>query len=247
MPDTRRHRGRHPDDDRLFAAAQIPILRTAVAELAWLLTRGYAPNAALKVVGDHHNLTVRQRTAVRRAACGDAALAAREAKRRPATSGAGQSLAIDGYNLLITVESALSGGLIVVGRDGCCRDLASVHGTYRKVEETRPAVMLIADHLHRLKVANVRFYLDQPVSNSGRLKGLMAEWLAPGGLAADGPAWHVALDPSPDRVLADSADLVVTSDSNVLDGCGAWVNLAADIITQHVPDAWVVDLREGQG
>jgi len=40
MPDTRHHRGRHPDDDRLFAATFHPTLRTATQELSWLLTKG---------------------------------------------------------------------------------------------------------------------------------------------------------------------------------------------------------------
>ncbi|MCH6551393.1 MAG: tetratricopeptide repeat protein [Planctomycetes bacterium] len=42
MPDTRKHRGRHPDDDKLFSPAQAPALQSAVADLAMLLTRGDA-------------------------------------------------------------------------------------------------------------------------------------------------------------------------------------------------------------
>ena len=56
---------------------------------------------------------------------------------------AGQELWIDGFNLLILIESALAGGIILIGRDGCCRDLAGLHGTYRDVAETRTAAELI--------------------------------------------------------------------------------------------------------
>ena len=82
----------------------------------------------------------------------------------------GKKLFIDGYNLLITIESALSGGFIFVGRDGCYRDLASVHGTYRRVEETLPAIMTIGKSLMELGVEGVQWYFDAPISNSGRLK-----------------------------------------------------------------------------
>ncbi|HEO70156.1 MAG TPA: DUF434 domain-containing protein, partial [Candidatus Hydrogenedentes bacterium] len=42
MPDTRRHRGKHPQDETLFNDAWLPVLRDAVADLSYLLTRGYA-------------------------------------------------------------------------------------------------------------------------------------------------------------------------------------------------------------
>ncbi|MCP4248621.1 MAG: DUF434 domain-containing protein [bacterium] len=254
MPDKRRHRGRHPDDDRLFAEVRLEALRTAVAEFSWLLTRGYAEPSALKLVGDRHGLTVRQRTAVMRCACSDAALAGRNAKRVTLEQVGDRPLGIDGYNLLITIESALSGGLILVGRDGCCRDLASVHGTYRKVAETAPAIKLIADYLTDRVDTRIDWYLDRPVSNSGRLKALMADVLERRGLAtadvaeapadaAGGPIWNIELVRSPDAVLVDYPGPIVTTDSAVLDRAGAWINLAADIIRDRCRTAWLVDLR----
>jgi hypothetical protein len=56
MPDRRTHRGPHPEDERLFAADGLPILRQAVADLCWLLSRGYAPESSLKLVGDCYDL-----------------------------------------------------------------------------------------------------------------------------------------------------------------------------------------------
>lgn len=244
MPDRRRHRGRHPDDERLFAEAHLPALRSAVADFSWLLTHDYAEVSALKLVGDRYDLTMRQRMAVRRSACSDQSLARRIGNLRPTSDLAKQAVAIDGYNLLITVEAAMSGGLILVGRDGCHRDLASVHGTYRKVSETLPAVRLIAGHPAALAVARVDWYLDAPVSNSGRLRALIEEVTAEaGGDAGLGPRWHVEVTPNPDRALVDYQGLVVTADSVVLDRCGPWVNLAGEIVTIHRPDVWRIDLR----
>ena len=64
MPDTRTHRGPHPEDAKLFAPAAWPALREATAELCWLLSRHYAAPSALKLVGDRHQLSARQRAAL---------------------------------------------------------------------------------------------------------------------------------------------------------------------------------------
>ena len=242
MPDTRKHRGQHPEDARLFHPSVHERLRTAAAEYSWLLTRSYAVDSALTLVGDHHSLTARQRLAIRRSACSDQALGERMARQIALHDARGGPIAIDGYNLLITVESALSGGIIFIGRDGCCRDLASVHGTYRKVEETVPAVMLIADYLGSQAVPHVDWYLDRPVSNSGRLKVLMAETL--GRHPSPGKTiWNIELVASPDTVLSDHHGTVATADSAILDRCGPWVNLAKAILEARAPGALKVDLR----
>lgn len=239
MPDKRKHRGPHPDDSRLFAPEHIAAIRRAGADYAWLLTRGYAEKSALKLVGDRHGLDARQRMAVRRTACSDPALESRSSREVSLAECSSQSMGIDGYNVLVTVESALSGGIVLIGRDGCCRDLASMHGTYRKVQETVPAVELIAEHVVALGAESVDWYLDKPVSNSGRLKALMADVLEARGWLN---LFNIELLDSPDRALAVYPGIAVTADGPVLDRCGRWTNLVGEIVAS-LPEAWIVDLR----
>jgi hypothetical protein len=175
MPDQRSHRGPHPADETLFDAKAIGNLRLALADVSLLLTKGYAAKSALKLVGDRFTLKERQRLAIMRSACSDQQRASRSEHRVESQTLAGHSIAIDGYNVLITIEAALSQGLVFKGRDGCYRDLASVHGTYRKVTETVPAVQLIGEFLREKGVGEARWLLDSPVSNSGRLKTLIRE------------------------------------------------------------------------
>ncbi|MFW6153998.1 MAG: DUF434 domain-containing protein [Planctomycetota bacterium] len=242
MPDRRRHRGAHPKDRELFAPQRLEELRRAVGDLSWLLSRGYAPPSSLKLVGDRYTLTQRQRMAVARAACPDAALAARTARRIAPDAARGGTVIIDGYNLLITIESALASAIVLGGRDTTYRDLASIHGSYRKMAETLPALDLIGDVLDRLGVTDVWWVLDAPVSNSGRLRARMLA----DARDKDRP-WRVDLAANPDRVLIDADPLVVSSDSVILDGCGPWLNLARLIVDQEIPEAWVVDLSELAG
>lgn len=239
MPDARRHRGRHPDDDKLFSVPAIKPMRSAVADLAWLLSHAYAPESALKLVGDRYNLTARQRDAVRRCTCSDSRAAGRKARRVPLRSCAGRAVGVDGYNLLITVEAALSGGIVLVGVDGAFRDLSSVHGTYRRVEETVPALTLIAEALESARVRHVDWYLDKPVSNSGRLKAILADLIEQ---RASPLTWNIELADSPDAVLGRYDGIVASSDSEVLDACDRWVNLAGEIVRKRVDQPWIVNL-----
>jgi hypothetical protein len=239
MPDKRRHRGHHPEDPKLFGPDALPRLGTAVRDLSLLLTRGYAERSSLKLVGDRYELTARQRLAVLRSCCSDEARRGRQERRVAPETCRGADLVLDGYNVLITVESALAGGYIFRGRDGCLRDLAGLHGTYRHVQETSPAIALVRRVLAEMAPARCTWLLDAPVSNSGRLKGWILE-AAP----AEGPPWEVRLVQSPDRVLAEADAIVATSDSWVLDRAAGWVNMAGRIVQDHVPEARIVDLSE---
>ncbi|MBN1508896.1 MAG: DUF434 domain-containing protein [Sedimentisphaerales bacterium] len=229
-----------------------------MADFSLLLTKGYADKSALKLVGDRFSLTQRQRLAVMRSACSDQQLQSRLRRQVPIEALADQPIAIDGYNLLITIEAAMSGGLIFKGRDGCFRDLASIHGTYRKVEETVPAVQLIGAFLTEIRIAQALWLLDSPVSNSGRLKTLLAQ------LARENHwPWEIRLTISPDAELSsplavpspqfpanrqpttDNRQLpvvVVTTDSVILDACPKWANLSTGIIAQRLPQTRVIDL-----
>jgi hypothetical protein len=234
-----RHRGAHPKDQRLFAPAESSALQGAVADLSWLLSRGYPAAASLKLVGDHFALKERQRLAVARAACSDQQRAARERTCLPLESINGQNLLIDGFNIIVTTEAALSGGVLIRCRDGCVRDMSSVHGSYRSVAETEDAIRLISLTILNAKPASALWLLDQPVSNSGRLaqriRELAAEYNWP---------WSVEVVMNPDKVLRSSDQIVITSDSNILDSVKAWINLGEILVTRQSPGAWIVDLSD---
>ncbi len=150
---------------------------------------------------------------------------------------AGAPLWIDGYNVLVTIEAALSRGVILVGRDGCYRDLASMHGNFKRVMETPAAIALIGKTLARLRVEKAVWFLDQPVSNSGLLKQLFLQIAV-----AHQWNWTVELVPDPDTILAGAGEIIASADSAVLDRCARWFNLAREVVNEHVQDAWITDL-----
>jgi hypothetical protein len=237
MPDRRTHRGPHPEDAALFAAAAIPVLRAAAADLTWLLDRGYAVSSSLKLVGDRHHLAARQRVAVARCVCTSAQCAGRTARRIPDDLVTGHAVWLDGYNVLTTVEAALSGAVLLQGADGTLRDMVSMHGNYRKVSETQPALGLIGQTLLERRPFHVRWLLDRPVSNSGRLRQIIEQVAS----ERNWP-WTVDLVPDPDPVLAESLAIVATADSAILDRCELWLNLARRVVELYVPNAHIVCL-----
>ena len=131
----------------------------------------------------------------------------------------------------------MSGALIFKGRDGCFRDLASIHGTYRKIAETIPAIELIGKFLNEINVTETLWLLDSPVSNSGRLKTLIGQVAQ-----QNNWDWQIELTISPDAKLIKSDLIAATSDSVILDQCKSWVNLATEIIKDKLPEANVIDL-----
>ncbi len=237
MPDKRKHRGPHPADTQLFAADQLARLRLAAADLSWLYSRGYAEKASLKLVGDRFRLKSRQRLALMRSTCSRQAREARLEKERLPAEAAGEIFWIDGFNLIITVESALSGGYIFAGKDGCYRDLAGIHGSYKRVTETEHAIRICGEELSRLQPQRVCWLLDKPVSNSGRLLTMLRECAE-----KNGWPWQIDLHYNPDTVLIKQEGIVISTDGIVLNGAGRWLNFARLLIDGRLPQTNIVNL-----
>lgn len=236
-----KHRGPAPKDAQLFAPSVIETLRVATHELAWLIERGYASPSALKLVGDRHALTARQRSAIERAAVPDATAGVRRARRVDVSALRGRTLAIDGFNVLIVGESALSGAPIFVGRDEAVRDLGGVHGSWHRVAETERVIEALRAIVIASGCARVRVFLDAPVSNSGRLRGMIEASFA---AQASMPPFEVSLVPNADHALRAETDAVIASaDGWVIDGASSWIELVRPIAEHASMTPWWIDLR----
>ena len=234
-----RHRGADPEDQRSFGADRLVTLRQATYDLCWLLDHGYGIASATELVGDRHHLTRRQRIAIARCACSREARERRQSRCIAPTQLQGQELWLDGFNVLTAVETALGGGVILIGRDGCCRDVAGVYSRYYKVEETVPALRAIGQYVSQWAVIKCHWWLDSPVDNAGRLKGIISEVAS----EANWP-WEVDLVTNPDRVLSAATRIVSSSDHAILDRCQRWTNLARCAIESRIPRVRLVDLSQ---
>jgi len=230
----RKHRGTAPEDALFFDPERVAWLRKAVGDLGWLLQRGYSPKASLELVGNRYRLTARERLAIVHAA-GDGAPRAAQSTFE---SLRGQHLCIDGFNLIITLETALGGGIILIGADGCCRDIANIHGSYSLREETEEAISLVAETLQAADVADALWLFDRPVSNSGRLAALVNRIAGQTGVPMRGETADQV-----DAKIRACPGVAVTADSQILTAAAAWFDLAGQLIRTRIPEANLVDLR----
>ena len=96
---------------------------------------------------------------------------------------------------------------------------------------TDQAAKLIGDVLQELGVKTVRWILDQPVSNSGRVKTLLLDLSNKHHFP-----WRIDLDYQPDKILRTSPHPIITSDGLILDQCHRWFNLVAYLIDTKLKD-----------
>ena len=230
-------RGYVPEDDRNFSLESIKTMRTASRHITYLINEGYDLKQASTFVGNHFLLSERQRLAIMRSLATAEQLAVRRQKLVPLSELSGREVWIDGFNTIISLEVLLSHSILFSGMDGTIRDLAALRGTYRIIPETEPAVRLMFDVLTEAAVRKINILLDEPVSNSGRLKALIAEV---------GENYSFDLDiqilKNVDRELYRK-EHVITSDSIILDQCVSWVNLLAACVARM--DVEVLRVWEG--
>lgn len=221
-------RGYVPKDKRDFSPTAVEKMRTASRHILYLINEGYDLKSASTFVGNHYKLTERQRLAIARSIATTGQLAVRKAKEKSAI--AGEEVWIDGFNTVITLEVMLSDSMLFSCMDGCIRDLAALRGTYRIIDETKDAVCILMDSLAEMNVSAAHILLDEPVSNSGRLKALIADIKEE--LRERCPfCLDIQLLKDVDRSLWQKAN-VITSDSIILDHCISWLNLMKSLIEQ---------------
>ncbi len=232
------NRGYSPDDKRDFTGNGLAALKRSAQDLLSLLDRGYPIGPAATFVGNHYLLSERQRIALKRSVSPSADVCARKAKQKRPEDIAGETVNIDGFNAVITLEVAQSGSPVLRCMDGAYRDLAGLRGTYRLIDKTDIAIRSIIGELKKLSAARAVFWLDSPVSNSGRLKARIAE-------IAEEESFNAGIEMvnSADAALYEREN-VISSDSVILDRCPNWFNLNERMIP-GIPGVWIVDITQG--
>lgn len=229
-------RGFSPNDEKEFGEKSIEKLYKAGADINYLLNQGYNIKGASVFVGNHYLLSERQRLSLARAISSKDDIKIRKDKE-VTDSLENRVVHVDGFNTIITLEVALSESLILKCMDGTIRDLAGLRGTYKVIDKTERAIKNIGEVLDKYKVGKVIFYLDAPVSNSGRLKQLIFQLLSNFSFQLE-----VEVINDVDRVL-EKLDNVVTSDAIILDKCKSWINLNKIIIEEKIDKCWIVDFN----
>lgn len=219
-------RGYVPEDEKQFTGKQLELLQKAANEVQFLLDRGYDVKPVTTFVGNYYLFSERQRLALARSVSARESIQKRVNKELLQTERGRlpEAVHIDGFNTVITLEVALSGSPVFYCRDGALRDLAGLRGTYRIIDKTQTAIELLLGQLELLRISEAVFYLDAPVSNSGRLSGLIRQCAEGYGISV-----QTQIIPDVDRVLKQMEG-VISGDAIILNRCKSWLNVMPLII-----------------
>jgi hypothetical protein len=226
-------RGYVPTDARDFSQESIKTLRRASSDVLAIIDRGYPIKSVSTFVGNHYQLSERQRVAIARAVSPTDDVNRRLSKLK--TSCTGEHVYLDGLNVIITLETMLSETTLIKCMDGTLRDLCGLRGTYRLIDKTDVAIKLLGEELTSLEVSGATFYLDSPVSNTGRLSQRIHEIL-------DSHPFTVTTELVPNAdVILETKENVITSDAIILNKCVSWLNPVLNIMHKRYPNTPVID------
>ena len=226
MSDRNAKRGYVPEDDKNFSRETIRTMQKASRHVRYLINEGYNLKQASTFVGNHFQLSERQRLSIVRSVATDDQIICRKRKQISLSDISGKDVMIDGFNTIITLEVMLCGGILFESMDGTIRDLAALRGTYRIIPETEDAIRSMFEILQTADIRKSIILLDEPVSNSGRLKSLIADV---GEEYSFEPDIRIIRDV--DRFLYNKEN-VITTDSIILDHCISWINLVSECMKE---------------
>lgn len=213
-------------------------LQEAAEDFRYFLDREYPRKAALELVGNRYGLTSDERHLLHRGVFSDRDSRARLKKKIPLEKIKNRNLAIDGHNVLITIEAGLSGRPLILGDDGFIRDISGLSGNFRKTSRTEEAIQLILNTLKKVEPHQSLFLFDAPISKSGKLAQEVRSLLKREELPGDAKAVRV-----PEKILIGFPGIIATSDTAIIDQSKKVVDLAGDVLSKKADLEFLLQWR----
>ena len=157
-------------------------------DLRYLLDQGYPRGSAVNFVSNHHRLPLRERHLIARCVFSKQEAVKHRQKIVRARTVRGKWLGIDGYNVVITLESILTSKQVVRCDDGFVRDLRAIFGKYKASSATEHAIEEVLKVVAKARPSKVAVFFDKQVSRSGELAGKVRRGLEELGLKGDSRA-----------------------------------------------------------
>ncbi|WP_300607994.1 DUF434 domain-containing protein [Methanohalophilus sp.] len=202
---------------------ELRILAVAAEDLRYLLSKGYPRAGALKFVSDHYRLYSKQRHILNRTVIKPDIVEKRKNKIIECDQIPGKSLAIDGYNVLIGIETALEDYTLWVSDDGYVRDIRGKFNNFKMTDTTIIAIDKLMEILHQNQPSRTTILLDRPMSNSGNLAVLLRKKMKEHRIEGDAlTSDHVDYD-----LKNIQSDIIATSDGIIIDSVSKVVDIPA--------------------
>ncbi|MCL7413582.1 MAG: DUF434 domain-containing protein [ANME-2 cluster archaeon] len=199
----------------------------AVCDIRYLLERGYTRAGAITYVCNHYGLDITIRHVFGRVIYSERIARARKKKTIEWGELVGEEIWVDGYNVLIGVESALKGEPVYLCDDGFIRDARGVFRNYRCSDVTVRALDSILGQLSHCEACRMEFLFDSQTSRSGDLVKWVGDRMGKAGLTGNArTSRHVDYD------LKHCGMIVATSDGTIIDAVHNVVNIQARVLEE---------------
>jgi len=199
----------------------------AVTDIRYLLDRGYPGKGVITFVCNHYRLDIKWRYVFTRVVFGKDTIKSRREKTVNCEDLKGEVVLVDGYNVLIGVESALKGEPVYLCDDGFLRDTRGVFRNYRCSGQTTKAMDEILGVLRGFTPFRVEFLFDSQISKSKEMARWVEKKLKDVGLEGSaGTSRHV------DHDLKQSNGIIATADGSIIDEVAKAVNIQACVLKQ---------------
>lgn len=212
-------------------------LSSPARDIRYLLEKGYPKTSSIRFVGDHYRLEKSERHILTRVIVPPKTAIARNKKRLTYKEVAGKKILADGYNVLIAIESMLSGHTLWLCDDGFVRDTRGVFRSHNNTAITTEAVKQMCSILSKCNVPFVKILLDSQMSQSGELAALIRQELALLSLQSEvSTSEHADFD----LKHADPEYVVATADGVIIDAVEKVIDLPAAVIEEKGSRAEII-------
>jgi hypothetical protein len=202
--------------------ASVDILRENLLkparDIRSLLRWGYPKFASIRFVADHFQLSVEERHILTRVIMPPDRVISRIKKKVECSEIKGRKLLLDGYNVLLSVDSFLKNKPMWFCDDGYIRDTSYYFSKVKQAQDIEEALDSVLEFLSENHPESTTFLLDAQISKSGELAGFIRRKMGECGISGEART-SKTVDFELKREGGDSKKniIVATSDGIVID------------------------------
>lgn len=190
-----------------------------------ILRWGYPKFATIRFVAEHSQLSVEERHILTRVIMPPDKVISRIRKKIACHSISNRDLLLDGYNVLLSVDSLLKNEPMWFCDDGYIRDTRYYFSKKNQAEDLEEALDSVLEFLSEASPKSATFLLDSQISRSGELAGFIRRKLEKYGIPGEAYTTKTADfdlktgggNPEKNLIVATSDGIVIDSVLQVLD------------------------------
>lgn len=183
-----------------------------------ILRWGYPKFATIRFVADHSQLSAEERHILTRVIMPPDKVVSRVRKKIACNGIRDRDLLLDGYNVLLSVDSLLKNEPMWFCDDGYIRDTRYYFSKAKQAEDIGEALDLVLEFISEARPKSLTFLLDAQISRSGELAGFIRRKLKEQGIPGGAYTSKTAdFDLKTEGGKLEKQLVVATSDGIVID------------------------------